>query len=337
MNSSQQVKKFLLDNLSKHQKDIIQAAIRRFGISRQAVHKHMNYLINDKKVAAHGNTKGRYYELMPTVNFNKTINIGSMQTGDDIIKKFIEPNIRILSENIFEIFHSSTQALINNIFDHANASKILFKIYITHKDAHFIISDNGIGIFDHLKSGLNLFDEHLAALELAKGHVTTDPHNHSGDELYTVIHLFDKVKIDSSGRSLGFSNYKQDWSLTYSPHRQGSRIHLTISPSSKRTCKEIFNNIFHLNDKKVRIPLNLLDISEHKVVNSRSQVESVLRNIKDFNEIEFDFKKIDLIGPSFADELVRKTIEKNYKARIKCINANETVDLLMSRALAQKS
>ena len=337
MNSSQQVKKFLLDNLSKHQKDIIQAAIRRFGISRQAVHKHMNYLINDKKVAAHGNTKGRYYELMPTVNFNKTINIGSMQTGDDIIKKFIEPNIRILSENIFEIFHFSTQALINNIFDHANASKILFKIYITHKDAHFIISDNGIGIFDHLRSGLNLFDEHLAALELAKGHVTTDPHNHSGDELYTVIHLFDKVKIDSSGRSLGFSNYNQDWSLKYSPHRQGSRIHLTISPSSKRTCKEIFNSIFHLNDKKVRIPLNLLDISEHKVVNSRSQVESVLRNIQDFNEIEFDFKKIDLIGPSFADELVRKTIEKNYKAKIKCINANETVDLLMSRALAQKS
>jgi len=337
MNSSQQVKKFLLDNLSKHQKDIIQAAIRRFGISRQAVHKHMNYLINDKKVAAHGNTKARYYELMPTVNFNKTINIGSMQTGDDIIKKFIEPNIRILSENIFEIFHFSTQALINNIFDHANASKILFKIYITHKDAHFIISDNGIGIFDHLRSGLNLFDEHLAALELAKGHVTTDPNNHSGDELYTVIHLFDKVKIDSSGRSLGFSNYNQDWSLTYSPHRQGSRIHLTISPSSKRTCKEIFNNIFHLNDKKVRIPLNLLDISEHKVVNSRSQVESVLRNIQDFNEIEFDFKKIDLIGPSFADELVRKTIEKNYKAKIKCINANETVDLLMSRALAQKS
>ena len=337
MNSSQQVKKFLLDNLSKHQKDIIQTAIRRFGISRQAVHKHMNNLINDKKVAAYGNTKGRYYELMPTVNFNKTINIGSMQTGDDIIKKFIEPNIRILSENIFEIFHFSTQALINNIFDHANASKILFKIYITHKDAHFIISDNGIGIFDHLRSGLNLFDEHLAALELAKGHVTTDPHNHSGDELYTVIHLFDKVKIDSSGRSLGFSNYNQDWSLKYSPHRQGSRIHLTISPSSKRTCKEIFNSIFHLNDKKVRIPLNLLDISEHKVVNSRSQVESVLRNIKDFNEIEFDFKKIDLIGPSFADELVRKTIEKNYKAKIKCINANETVDLLMSRALAQKS
>ena len=50
MNSSKQIKTFLLDNLSNHQKDIIQAAINRFGISRQAIHKHMNRLIADRKV-----------------------------------------------------------------------------------------------------------------------------------------------------------------------------------------------------------------------------------------------------------------------------------------------
>ena len=48
MNSSNQIKKFILDNLSRHRRDIIYAAIQRFGVSRQAVLKHMHTLINDK-------------------------------------------------------------------------------------------------------------------------------------------------------------------------------------------------------------------------------------------------------------------------------------------------
>ena len=83
--------------------------------------------------------------------------------------------------------------------------------------------------------------------------------------------------------------------------------------------------------------MNLLDASEQKIVNSRSQINSVLRNIYNYNKVEFDFQKVDLIGPAFADELVRKTKEKNQQAEIKWINTNKTVDLLMSRALVRQS
>ena len=54
MNYSNQIKKFILDNISNHQKDIIYTAVQRFGVSRQAVLKHMHSLINDKQVIAHG-------------------------------------------------------------------------------------------------------------------------------------------------------------------------------------------------------------------------------------------------------------------------------------------
>ena len=36
MNHQSKLKTFILDNLSSHQRDIIQEAITRFGISRQA-------------------------------------------------------------------------------------------------------------------------------------------------------------------------------------------------------------------------------------------------------------------------------------------------------------
>ena len=92
MNSSSQIKKFILDNLTRHQKDIIYAAIQRFGVSRQAVLKHMHALIADKQVIAHGKTRDRFYELRPKVNFNRTININDDFSAERLIKKSIVPH-----------------------------------------------------------------------------------------------------------------------------------------------------------------------------------------------------------------------------------------------------
>ena len=337
MNSSEQIKKFLLDNLTTHQKDIINTAINRFGVSRQAIHKHMNSLINDKKVIGHGTTKGRYYELIPSVNYSKTFDIQINNNNEKLITEHFIPHFSDLPKNIFEIFEFTTWALINNIYDHANASRLYCKIFINHNEAHFIISDNGVGIFKHIKQRLKLANDHLAALELAKGNLKVEPDYHSGDELYAVIHLFDRVRMESSGKSLIFSNFNQEWEIGDSSQTKGSRIHLIINPSITRTCADIFNLIFNSNKEKIRIPLNLLDISNHKIVNSREQLGSVLRNINDYKNIEFDFKKINLIGPAFADALIHKTKEKNQHANIKWINTNETVDLLLSRALGRQS
>ena len=73
MNSHNKIKQFILNNISLHQKDIIYTAINQFGVSRQAVLKHMNALIEDNKVMAYGKTRDRRYKLIPQVNFNKTL------------------------------------------------------------------------------------------------------------------------------------------------------------------------------------------------------------------------------------------------------------------------
>jgi len=337
MRSSEQIKKFILDNLSFHKKDIIQESINRFGISRQAIHKHMKRLIDDKKVVAHGTTKGRYYELNPSVNYTKKFEINKNFSIEKTVKKYILPQISILPKNVFGIFEFSIGALLNNICDHSKAKSIFFKLYINHREAHFVLSDNGLGIFKNIRSGLKLPNTRLAALELAKGNVTTDPSNHSGDELNAIIHLFDKVTIDSSGKSLKFFNDNHEWLLQHSTQQQGTRIHLQIDSLSKRTCADIFDYIFKEKCSKICIPLNLLEVADYKIVNSRSQAKSVLRNIQNYKTVEFDFKKIDLIGPAFADELVRETKQKNQFADIEWINTNHTVDLLMSRALDRQS
>jgi len=99
MKSSDQIKKFILDNLTLHQRDIIHTAIQRFGVSRQAVLKHMHTLIAEKQVVAYGKTRDRFYELRPQVNFSKTIDIDTDFSPEVILEKQILPHFSSLSTN----------------------------------------------------------------------------------------------------------------------------------------------------------------------------------------------------------------------------------------------
>ena len=336
MSSSDKIKNFILDNLSNHQKDIIQTAISRFGVSRQAVHKHMNSLIDDSKVLAHGTTKGRYYELVPTVNFSKSFVIDQSSSDLELVKKHIIPHFKPLPKNIYEIFEFSAFVLISNVIEHSSATKIFCKIYINHDNAHFVVSDNGVGIFGKIARKLKLTDLQLATLELAKGRLTNDPEDLAGAELNAVVRSFDTVKIESSKISLSYQSNDQKWKIKDSVQKYGSRIHLIINPFSNKTCSETLFQVFNNENKYMRIPLNLLQASKIKVMNSRNYVSNALRNVEGYEKIEFDFQNINLIGPTFANALISNTLKNNQYAEINWINSNETIDLLMARAINRK-
>ena len=87
----------------------------------------------------------------------------------------------------------------------------------------------------------------------------------------------------------------------------------------------------------IKVPINLIKTDENQIVNTRAQAKSLLRNIEKLNLIEFDFNNIDIIGPAFADELIRNTKKKNESANIKWINSNKMIDVLMSRAFSRFS
>ena len=213
MNPNSRIKQFILNNISLHQKDIIYTAINQFGVSRQAVLKHMNALIEDNKVMAYGKTRDRRYKLIPQVNFNKTLSINDGNTSHEDIQNNILIHLESLSKNIFQICEYSIEALVNNIFEHANASSIYVKLFLTYSDLHIILSDNGSGLFENIKSKLNLNTTQLAALEIAKGQITTDLLNHSGDSLNTIFHLFDRIKIDSSGYGIIYDSKNNQYYL----------------------------------------------------------------------------------------------------------------------------
>jgi len=332
MHKSNQIRQFILENLTSHQKDIIKTAICKFGLSRQAILKHMNSLIKENMVVAHGKTRDRYYVLKPTVNFSKSIDISNGFEPQEIIRNQIFSNFSSLNQNIREICEFSFGALFYNILHHANATRVNYKFYISHYEVHLIVSDNGIGIFDGIADAYKLDPIRVAAVEIAKGHITSDPEKYSGDDLMALIHMFDKIEISSSGVSLIHYKKRNDWNLKESRQISGTRVHLKIRTNSKRTCNEVFKQLFIERNKMVQVPVKLAKTYGEQL-NTRVQAQNLLHNLKELNEIEFDFRNIEVIGPAFADELVRKTKEKNRTIDISWVNSSDLVDVLMSRAI----
>ena len=108
------VREYILNNLTQHQKDIVKRVIRKFGLSRQAVLRHMYVLIQGGKVTAYGKTKDRYYELNPIVSKTVTITITPNLEEDNtgltfagevgaLLKKMLLA-INIKKENIYSTY-----------------------------------------------------------------------------------------------------------------------------------------------------------------------------------------------------------------------------------------
>ena len=156
MHKSDKIKQFILENLTRHQKDIIKASIRKFGLSRQGILKHMNSLIKEDRVVAHGKTRDRYYELKPLFNISKSINITEKFNPQEILRNLVFPNFSMFTQNIREICEFSLGALFYNILYHAHATRLYYKLYGSYYDIHLIVSDNGIGLFHGIADAFDL-------------------------------------------------------------------------------------------------------------------------------------------------------------------------------------
>jgi len=332
MKSTHQIQNFILDNLSGHQRDIIKAAISKFGVSRQAILKHMNTLIREKLVVAHGKTRDRYYELEPLLNYTKLVDITQGFKADRFLRTEIVTSLDSLPRNIGEICEYALAALLHNVMDHARATHFFVKLFATRDETHVMVTDNGVGIFHHIRDGMGLEGKTISAIELAKGAGPNEAGHHAGDDLQAVMMLFDGITIDSAEISLRYKKKEADhWSLQESKQARGTKIHLEMGTKSSATCNEIFSKLFAEEKSTVRIPVNLAR-TNGELLASRDQAQKLVHNIEFSKEVEFDFSGIDVIGPAFAHELVWISREKNKSIDIGWINAAETVDLLMSRA-----
>src|SRR6266516_7455095 len=69
------IRRFILENVEKHSADIAKVAAQRFGITRQAVNKHLQRLTEEKSLTETGKTRNRSYKLAPLLERKETFSI----------------------------------------------------------------------------------------------------------------------------------------------------------------------------------------------------------------------------------------------------------------------
>ena len=200
--------------------------------------------------------------------------------------------------------------------------------------ATFIVSDTGIGIFNNVKNKFNLPDNLSAIQFLFKAKQTTMPENPSGQGIFFSSKMADTFMIVSSGKKIMFFNTDnlKDIFIENVKDEPGTQIHFIISKDSSRSEREVFEKFTNQDTfefSKTNILVKLYEISKNPL--SRSEARRVMIGLNSFKEIVLDFRDVESIGQSFADEIFRVWQNSHLDIKISYINATENVEFMIKR------
>jgi DNA-binding transcriptional ArsR family regulator len=333
---SAEIRGFIIDNVGEHPHDIARHTSEKFGISRQAVGRHLASLAKDGLLEARGNTRKREYSLKAREIFH-TLSLSAHGDEDKVWRMYVEPELDKLPDNVLRICYYGFTEIFNNAIDHSEGSTAAISIKINPKQVSLAVQDDGVGVFEKIKTIHSLEDHRQAIFALSKGKLTTDPDRHTGQGIFFTSRIFDRFVLYSSGLFLIHYAKHQDWLIeTEKEGTIGTHVTMEIASDSPKSLKELFDEFADLESEdygfsKTRIPLFLAKYGKETLI-SRSQAKRVLVGVLNFKEIPLDFKDIDIIGQAFADEIFRVFQKQHPEVTITPVNANEEVGRMIARA-----
>lgn len=330
---------FILSNVDKHPKDITTLTADKFGISRTAVLRHINTLIDKGLLNAIGKTKDRHYALKSIVEKDFNFKITPDISEDKIWRENIHPLLNNATSNALTICQYAFTEMMNNVIDHSGANTVSVYVEYTPATIIIIVDDNGFGIFHKIMSDFHLNDERHAILELSKGKLTTDPDRHTGEGIFFTSRAVDRFSIFSGSLIFTHCNSGDVWLLevSHSSQKQGTTVSFSINPNTKRQLQDVFDTFATENDygfSRTIVPVVLAKYDDENLI-SRSQAKRLLTRFERFKEIVLDFNNITLIGQAFADEIFRVYKNKHPEVHITPVNANEQILKMISRTTKQ--
>lgn len=340
-----QIEAFIIENVDDHAADIAHFAAVHFGVTRQAIHRHLARMVREKKLTAVGTTRSRTYALPVLTKILETLELVPTLGEDRVWDKYIAPHVRDIPKNIREICFYGFTEMLNNAKDHSESPNVTIALTLDPKIIKLSVIDDGIGIFHKLATTLHLEDERHAILELSKGKLTTDPTRHSGEGIFFTSRMFDKFAI-LSGRLRFVCNDGEDWLMdtndtgpdAYSPYSAGTSVVMVIATNSKRTSKEVFDRFSGADEDygftRTHVPVVLAKYGTENLV-SRSQAKRLLARFERFKEVVLDFHDVPMIGQAFADEVFRVFPNHHADVRLYFRNAVPDVERMIRRALVR--
>jgi anti-sigma regulatory factor (Ser/Thr protein kinase) len=330
----EEIRRFILDHVHAHPDAIAKVAADRFGISRQAVNKHLLRLVREGCLSESGQTSGRSYKLAPLAKWTRSYEIVPGLAEDVIWTRDIRAALGQLPDNVMHIWNHGFTEMFNNAIDHSGGTTVSVEIVKTAASTEMLIHDNGVGIFRKIQSALGLLDERHAILELAKGKLTTDPERHSGEGIFFTSRMFDEFEILSGGTYFSHEyGDAEDWVFESPRDAKGTGVFMQSNNHTSRTTKKIFDEYVSGDDfgfTKTVVPVKLAQYGNDRLI-SRSQAKRLLARVELFKKVLFDFRDVDTVGQAFADEIFRVFANAHPEITLVSVHANEEVTRMITR------
>ena len=322
------IRRYILENVEKNYNTISKVTAEHFGITRQAVNKHLQRLTSEHALAESGHTRNRSYRLSPLVEWRREYQISTELAEDVVWTNDIKAVLEQMPDNVLDIWHYGLTEMFNNALDHSAGSKILVRIKKTAVTTQMVLFDNGVGIFKKIQTAMNLLDERHAILELSKGKLTTDPNNHTGEGIFFTSRMFDSFDILSGGVYFCHEFGKpEDWILERDRFETGTGVWMELNNHTARTTRKILDQYSGGDEygfNKTVVPVRLAQYGNDKLI-SRSQAKRLLARVELFKIVLFDFKEVQTIGQAFADEIFRVFANNHPEIQLLTMHANSEV------------
>ncbi len=324
------------------------ALMKRFGVSRQAIHRHLKALVREGKILKQGSSRRTTFYLLNTAEARRTLlgkprrfqkRIRAKGASEDVLLNelkqqagFLDP----LSPEALGIFQYAFTEMVNNAIDHSESTFITVDVTVDAATASFVVKDTGIGVFRSIEEKLGLASELEAIEDLLKGKQTTMPERHSGEGIFFTSKAADRFELQSHRKKLVVDNGARDLFVKDVRFTKGTRVFFEMPTTSKRKLDDIFQEYTKesFTFDKTSVAVKLFESGESYV--SRSQARRLLHALEQFREIVLDFKGVETVGQAFADEVFRVFQNRHPDIVIRYEHANENVTFMIRRAPRQE-
>ena len=331
----QEILAFLIEKVAHHPGDLVRITCDKFGITRQAVNRYLQELIEAGKIVASGNTNQRRYELPILRHEVFTLPLAGLEE-DVVWRERIAPFTVQLSGHVVGLWQYCVSGMVNNAIDHSGGTQLRMRVEQNAAFTQIIVMDDGIGIFRKIKDSCGLEDERHAVLELAKGKLTTDPARHTGEGIFFTSRMLDDFAILSGDVFFSHKHEEdEDWISQREKPDTGTAVFMILSNTRSRTTQEVFD--YFASDEhdygftKTVVPVRMAQHGVEQLI-SRSQAKRLLARVDRFAIVLFDFKGVEAIGPAFADEIFRVFERGHPNIRLVPVNAVPAVERMVNRA-----
>ncbi|MCW7540826.1 DUF4325 domain-containing protein [Aquabacterium sp. A7-Y] len=320
------LQRWITTGATLHPRDLAAQASLRFGVGRSTISRALRELIDSGWLQREGRSRP-HYRPGALREVTRSYAIAGLDEQTPWERDFTP--CFDLPPGVAGLAHHAFTELLNNAIDHSGGRQVTVSMRQNRTHLHLLVSDDGCGAFERIRSAFAIDDPRLALLELSKGKLTTQPERHTGRGLFFTSRLFDVFDLYANGLVFQHQHWqRRDWLSANPLHRPGTTVFMSLPLNTARTLAQVYEEHYgeasRADFARTVVPMRLARLAGEDL-ESRAQAKRIVSRFERFETVELDFADIPAIGQAFADELFRVFAQQHPGVTLRPVNMSAAV------------